>query len=408
MDQLKVLMLTRLFPSRAFPTNGTFCAERAKALSRRADVRVMVPTPWYPRNLPGPGTWRRWARVERQATGAAGVAVCYPRYLSLPKIATWLQGASMARSVRRSFGRFSDGWVPDVVHGHFAFPDGYAAVKLAGAIGRPALVTCHGSDLLQYPPLPLAGSMLRWSLRRADRVISVSSALRRRSVELGCPEGRAVFLPNGVDPTAFAVQDKADCRRRVGLPTAGPIAVCVGWLIDRKNQSVLIQALAEIRRRKGGAPLLVLVGEGPNRAKLARQARDQAVSDRVRFAGQRPYSEIPDWMGAADCLVVSSRYEGWATVYFEAMACGRPVVTSDVSSAKDAVCSYDYGVVVERSTPEAFAAALCEAIERPFDAAAIRAYAEGHSWDNWAKRWEDTARAAIAEHRSAGAAGEDE
>jgi hypothetical protein len=123
----RILMVTRLFPSREFPTNGTFCAERVKALSRFADVRVMVPTPYYPRWLPARAMWARLSRVEREGTTPEGIPVTYPRYLCLPWIATWSQGLAVARSVRREFAGRYRGWRPDVVDGHFAFPYGYPA-----------------------------------------------------------------------------------------------------------------------------------------------------------------------------------------------------------------------------------------------------------------------------------------
>ncbi len=94
-------------------------------------------------------------------------------------------------------------------------------------------------------------------------------------------------------------------------------------------------------------------------------------------------------MGAGDWLMLSSHYEGWATVYFEAMACGRPVITSNVPSAKDCVCDERYGMVVEPNTPEAFADAMTRAQDRIYDPVAIRAYAEENSWDRWARKMMD-------------------
>ena len=382
----KVLMLTRLFPSKAFPALGTFCLERARALLRHADVRVMVPTPWFPNWTSGPLEWRKWARVEREGLVDGGIRVTYPRYLSIPKFATWSQGTFMAKAVRREMQMHYADWRPDIIDGHFAFPDGYGAVRLARAIGCPSLVTCHGADLRFYPELPVTRSMLSWTLRSADRVISVSAALHRRSIELGCPQQNALLLSNGVDPAKFALRSKADCRRELGLPEERKIGVYVGYLIDRKDQSLVIKALAEIRRAGRPLPLIVLVGDGPNRRRLQDEAAQLQLTEHVVFAGSRPHAEVAAWMGAADWLLLSSDYEGWATVYFEAMSCGRPVLTSNVSSAKDAICEPDYGMVVEPRTPEAFATAMMEASARHFDASAIRAYAELHSWAHWAEQ----------------------
>ena len=156
----KILMVTRLFPSARLPSFGTFCAERARALSRHADVRVMVPTPWCPPGLRS-GPWAKWSQVERARVTAEGIPVSYPRFATIPKTGTWIQGASMARSVAKEYRRRHGDWVPDLVDGHFAFPDGYAAAKLARHLAAPSVVTCHGSDLLKYPSIPIAGRMLR-------------------------------------------------------------------------------------------------------------------------------------------------------------------------------------------------------------------------------------------------------
>lgn len=377
-------MLTRLFPSRAFPAFGTFCMERARALTAHADVRVMVPTPYYPAWLPGKEAWKKWTRVERQGVMDSNIHVTYPRYASMPGTATWLQGVSMARSVRRELAKHYGGWQPDVIDGHFAFPDGYAAVKLAKQLGVPGVVTCHGSDLRQYPEIPVAGAMTRWTLRQADRVISVSSDLLHRSIALGCPESRAVFLTNGVDPAKFSVRSQRECRTQLGLPLERKIGVYVGFLIDRKDQSLILHALDDIRQQGAPVPLVVLVGDGPNRQRLENEVAALGLQDDVILAGQRRHDEVALWMGAADWLLLSSSSEGWATVYFEAMACGRPVITSNVSSARDAISQPAYGSVVEPRTAAAFAAAMQAAAHTAYDEKMIRQYAEQNSWEKWA------------------------
>lgn len=389
-------MFTRLFPSQAFPSFGTFCLERAKALAAHAEVRVMVPTPYYPPMLPGKADWKKWVAVEREGVAATDIAVTYPRYLSVPGTATWFQGVAMARSARKELADRFEGWRPDIIDGHFAFPDGYAAVKLAQSIDVPAIITCHGSDLRQYPDIPVAGDMTRWALRSADRVISVSSDLLRRSIELGCQSEKAVFLTNGVDPGKFVVREKVECRKQLGLPQERKIGVCVGFLIDRKDQSLLVRAVANIRQRGEIPPMLVLVGDGPNRQRLQDEVSCLGLDKDVILAGQRPHAEVAAWMGAADWLLLSSISEGWATVYFEAMACGRPVLTSNVSSAKDAIHHPDYGTVVEPRTPEAFAQAMLDASQRHFDSATIRTYAERHSWSLWAEQAMETLKAVTA------------
>ena len=392
----KVLVVTRLFPSASFPTLGTFVMERVRALAEHADVRVMVPTPWFPRGVPAPREWRLWGDVEHHRVLDDGVRVTYPRYLLIPKVATFLQGLSMARAIASHVDTAYRDWRPDAIDAHFAFPDGYAAVRLGAHLGCPVVVTCHGADLRAYDGHPFVDAMLRWTMQTADRVISVSSDLRQRSIARGCPEERAVFLTNGVDPGKFALRPQAECRAQLGLPATGRIGVYVGYLIDRKNQSLIVRAVAEIRRLGGPVPLIALVGDGPNRKRLEREIAAFGLEDRVRLIGSVPHEQVAVWMAAADWLLLSSDYEGWATVYFEAMACGRPVLTSNVSAARDAICDPAYGTVVEPTTAEAFAAAMIAASGTTFDAQRIRAYAESHSWANWATQSMAILQTAIA------------
>jgi glycosyltransferase involved in cell wall biosynthesis len=360
--------------------------ERAKALAVHADVRVMVPTPYFPSWMTGRSKWRRWARVEREGVTPEGGQVSFPRYFSIPGAPAFLQGVAMSSAVRRDFSECFAGWQPDVIDGHFAFPDGYAATQLGNTLGVPVMVTCHGSDLRQYPDLFIAGNMTRWTLRTANRVISVSSDLRDRSIALGTSKDRSVFLQNGVDPWKFQLRDQAELRARFNLPLHRKIAIKVAALIDIKDHSLALKALAAIRQRGGSLPLLLLIGEGPLKAGLETETRLLGLEDDVRFLGSRPHAEVALWMCAADWLLLTSKAEGWATVYFEAMSCGRPVITSNVSSAKDAISNPAYGMVVEGRTPAAFADAMMKAATGKYDAQAIRDYAEQHSWSQWAEK----------------------
>lgn len=382
----RFLIVTQMFPSSVRGTLGTFVAARAKALAKLGNVRVIVPTPWFP-PIGGMGKYSRFAQVERSRVTDEGAIVFYPRYMVLPKTATWLQGFTMARAVRRQFHLScgSCGWWPDVIDAHMAFPDGYAARRLATQLGCKCFVTCHGSDLAKCPSVPIAAGMLRETLCRVDRVLAVSEPLRQRAVELGCPPHRALFLPAAVDAETFAPFDQEQCRSRLHLPPSVPIALCVASLDDNKNQQTLLRALALMEGP--GALHLALVGGGPGLAKLRRLAGELKLLPRVTFAGPRPYDEIPLWMSAATWVVLASRREGWPTVYFESFACGCPVITSRVDAALEAIPDERYGLVVEPNTPEQWARVLGDAVTHRFDRIAIRQYAQQHTWERWGRAY---------------------
>lgn len=380
----RILILTQMFPSSLQPTLGTFVAQRAAALASQAEVRIAVPTPWFP-PLPGLGRYSRIARLEHQSVSPHGQPVLRPRYFMFPKTATWLQGLTMSLGVRHCFRH--EAWKPQVIDAHFAFPDGFAAVQVARHIGCKCIITCHGSDLANYPPLPLTGWMLRSALAAAHHVIAVSPELHSRALALGSWPNRTTMLPNGVNTELFRPRDPIDCRRLLGLVPNVPLAVCVGRLDENKNQIVLLRALAECRHPEDLPVHLALVGDGPLGKYLRRRAKELGVARQVIFAGSQPYDRVPLWMAAADWLVLSSRREGWPTVYHEAMACGRPVITSNVAAARHAVCDDPLGTVVCDNTPRAFACALAEASRKSFDPQVIRRHAMAFDWGNWAQTY---------------------
>jgi glycosyltransferase involved in cell wall biosynthesis len=120
--------------------------------------------------------------------------------------------------------------------------------------------------------------------------------------------------------------------------------------------------------------------EGDFRPQLEQQIRQLGLGGRVHFAGALPVEGVRQALSAADLFVLSSRNEGWANVLLEAMACGLPVVASDVGGNAEVVCRPDLGTIVPFDDHGALVKALGEALERDWDRAAIRRYAEENDW----------------------------
>jgi glycosyltransferase involved in cell wall biosynthesis len=365
-----------------------------------ADIRVMNPVPYFP-PVPGLGRYSRLSRVGLRGQTPEGCHVLHPRYVVLPKLATFAQGWTMTRAVRRPFER--DPWRPDIIDAHFAFPDGYAAVRLGRELGCPVVVTCHGSDLAVYPHRLGVRRMMRWTMTHATRILAVAPHLREAALQLGGSPHHVEVLPGGVDCDMFFTQNRLRCRTDLGLPIDRPVALCVAGLNANKNQSVLLHALAEVTRR-GGKLHLALVGDGPTRSALEKQASDLGVCSNVTFAGARPYAEVPRWMSASDWVLLASHREGWPTVFFEAFACGRPVLTANVAVAKTALDRDELGLVVEDNSPPGWAAAIEAARARKWDEQLIRQAALRHSWKQWAHHYLALVRDVLGRNQTIGVA----
>ena len=127
---------------------------------------------------------------------------------------------------------------------------------------------------------------------------------------------------------------------------------------------------------------LVIVGEGPERAAIEALARERQVADRLRLLGHVPQNRLPDIYSAADLLLLVSTHEGWPNVLLESMACGTPVIASDIDAIADIVAAPEAGSILREPTPERLAATAREFLGALPARDATRAYAERFDWQS--------------------------
>lgn len=266
---------------------------------------------------------------------------------------TWsarrMPGPSLGREVlqlRRTVASFN----PDLVHLHSS---------KAGVAGRllasrpPVLFQPHAWSFLALPRAAQRPAVAweRFAARRCATVVCGSDDERGTGVRHGI-RARWRVVPNAVDTTRFrpaGASARRDARVELGLPVDAPLTVCVGRLSTQKGQDVLLAAWPTVTAALRGAQL-VLVGEGPDRDRLA-----ASVVDGVHLVGAR--NDIAAWLTAADVVVQPSRYETLSLSMLEAMACGRSVVATAHHGATEALDA-NPGAVVPMEDPAALAQAI--------------------------------------------------
>jgi glycosyltransferase involved in cell wall biosynthesis len=193
--------------------------------------------------------------------------------------------------------------------------------------------------------------------RGADRVISVSRVdledLAKRGL-LGRTPGRHV--PNAVDCERFSPGDRAAARSRLGLPQDAFIVGTVSRLVRQKSVNDLIRAATRLPEA-----FVVIVGEGPERETLEREAR--TLGERIRFLGHR--EDVAEFLRAFDVFVLCSRWEGEPLVLLEAMATAVPWVSAANTAAQEILDSGGGGRVVPVGAPEELAQVLAELAKMP-------------------------------------------
>ncbi|MBF0182024.1 MAG: glycosyltransferase family 4 protein [Magnetococcales bacterium] len=392
---MRILTFTTLFPDPTRPTHGIFVGERLRHLLRSGTVeaRVVAPVPWFPIAHPILNPYvEQGLRVADRNT-FAGVEVLHPRYFLIPKLgmstAPWFL-AKAALPVLKTMIREKFDF--DLIDAHYFYPDGVAATWLGQQLQKPVVITARGTDLNLIPRHYWPRHMITKAAQHAAGLITVSAALREVLTEMGIPEHRIKVIRNGVDLEKFAPVPRATTRARLGMTRFTLLSV--GYLIDRKGHDQIIRALPNLPETD-----LLIVGEGERRHMLQNLATTLGVADRVRLVGEVAQTQLRDYYGAADLLVLASDREGLANVLLEAMACGTRVAATRVWGAPEAVTTPEAGILIETRTPEAIAAAVKTMQTLPPNPDATRRYAERFSWEKTTREQLDLFLAILLQKR---------
>ncbi|MEU9732591.1 glycosyltransferase [Streptomyces sp. NPDC048002] len=243
--------------------------------------------------------------------------------------ATRAPGPTLVREVRL-LARLIEDARPDLVHAHSAKAGLAGRLAVRGRIPTVFQPHAWSFEAVGGTTAALALNWERRGARWASRVVCVSEAERLTGVRAGI-RGRYTVIPNGIDPERFGPAPAGPVRAELlpDLPAEAPLVVCVGRLCRQKGQDVLLRAWASVAERVPGARL-VLVGDGPDAGPLRARAPRSVV-----FAGA--VADAAPWYRAADLVVLPSRWEGMALAPLEAMACGRPVVVTEVDGARESM-----------------------------------------------------------------------
>ncbi|MFL6861886.1 MAG: glycosyltransferase [Allosphingosinicella sp.] len=359
---LRVLTLSTLFPSALEPTLGPFVARQTLGLAARDDVALEIVSPVglppFPLSLHPHYSPRR--TLPREETWQ-GLIVHRPRFSPLPAARQPEAIAAAVRPIAQAFA-------PDVIDAEFFWPDGPAAMRLAGALGIPFSVKARGSDVNHWARRPGIGAQILAAACAAGGLLAVSEALKGEMVALGMPAEKIRVHHTGVDRALFRPGDRPALKAELGVE--GPLVVTAGALIPRKRPELVL----DVARLVPEATFL-FVGDGPERARLER-----AAGANVRFAGRRPHEALPHYLAAADIMLLPSASEGLANVWVEALACGTPIVVADAGGAREVVTSAAAGRI---AAPQA--AALAEAVRdllaAPPAPEEARRAAQAFSWE---------------------------
>lgn len=319
---MRVLFFSTVFPHPGAPTAGPYNRALCEALAEDHEVVVVVARRWWsrarPAPEPGPGPGPGVPSLSVHVT-----TWWYPPGLMRRWHHRWM-AATAGRRLRREIARLR----PDMVLSYWIHPDATVAVAATASKETLSVVMVGGSDVLGLQPGSVRERQSVATLHAVDAVVVVGRALGESVRALGIPADRVHVVAQGIDPTVF---HPADGER------AGSTVIWVGRMVPVKRLDVVTEAFALLHARRPDARL-VMVGGGPERARIERLVVQLGVADAVHWVGELSPEQVAEELRRADVLVLGSDSEGTPNVLREALACGVPFVSTDVGSVRDLAC----------------------------------------------------------------------
>ena len=278
-------------------------------------------------------------------------------------------------------------------------------LPVARSLKKPILMKISSSIVIPILSKSLSGRMeLGWLRKWARYVMILNDGVRQQAIDQGFSPQKLVWMPNPVDTIEFSPADPTErsrLRAKFGLPATSPVILYCGRLAAIKALPSLLEAFAAVSVKFPEA-MLVLLGDGPDRAALVEQAKRLQLSEKnIRFMGQVEPAQIPLWTKISDIFALVSHSEGFSCALAEAMSTGLACVVSDIPANRQLIKSGEQGFLTPVGDSEAIAGAIVQLLEEPLlrermGQAGRQAILENYSIDMVADRYEALIRDALA------------
>lgn len=366
---LRIAVITYHFPSPKTPTDGRVAYEVIRILAKTNLVRVFVPLAEYPRTLSR--VMGRTPEID-ESFKLQDVDAQFHFFPTLPLLSRPFNGLVAARTLLPHVEAFA----PELIYSIFLYPCGYSALLIGKRLGVPVVVEGVGSDVHSIGD-PISKYLTRKVLRNSDYLFTVSESLRQLALPMGADANRSKAIISGCDRTVFRVRDRQEARAKLQIDPGAELVTYVGRMDLRKGLRELVKAAASLHGKRPGLRVF-LVGNGQDKGAVQEEIHSCAAEKYVLSLPGCSFDEVADWMTAADIVTLPSYAEGCPNTILEALACGRPVVATNVGGIPE-ILNSECGYTVAPRDVGALANALDRALDRDWDADAI-SRSNGRSW----------------------------
>jgi glycosyltransferase involved in cell wall biosynthesis len=311
---MKILVVANNFPDKIHPNNYVFIKKTTDGLLRLPDIdlRIIAPRPYYYRVndnenykdlIIRPYYFSLFARSKRFAR----ILTPFNQYLFI-------------RAISAGFRKLN--FLPDVIYVHF-LKTGICTIPLSKENDIPIVVGSGESSFSKFEQdYPL--KKIKERLRHIHHFVALSDNIRQKIVnDYLVPEGKVTVLPNAVPGFFYELRkSRKELRGRYGFPDDAFIVCFLGHFVERKGPLRVLEAIVDLENVYG-----IFIGEGPH----------SPAGSKVLYCEKAIYPDVPDLLSCADVFVFPTTAEGSSNAIIEAMACGLPVIASDIPSIREQV-----------------------------------------------------------------------
>ena len=268
---------------------------------------------------------------------------------------TKLDAILRARWVRKKINALQ----PDFLHAHYATSYG-----VLGALSKvhPFVISVWGSDVFSFPRQSfLHRNLLKWILSKADVLCSTSKVMAEETRRYSLPGQPIHITPFGVDTALFAHPSEPEQEAEGGQVIFG----VAKNLHSIYGLDILLQAFARLNKLRPGQGKIRIAGDGPERPALEALGEELGISDNIEWVGALPNEEVAAFYQGLDVVVVPSRQERFGVTAVEGMACGKPVIASQVGGLPEIIRDHETGLLIRPEQVEELAEAMVTLLDHP-------------------------------------------
>jgi len=339
---MKLLVITNLFPTSLDPGRATFNYQQFRELSKYHDIEVLVPVSWID-----------YVHSKRDKKFDPGMKYKIIPFFNIPGFARILNPFFIFISLILFLFPYSSVFKANAFILSWAYPDAVAGSMLAMVFNKKTICKVHGNDINVFATHVSKKPLIKWALNRSSAVVAVSNDLAKKVKALGINKPHISTIYNGVNHAVFNVPEEKHTDHSTKT------ILYVGNLKVKKGCLDLFEAVNEIDSRDSDSYELVYIGDGPCGVIIKEKSRVLDDNKKVILLGRLPHNEIVDWYKKADLLCLPSYNEGVPNVVLEAMACGLPVIATNVGGIPE-VLPESCGQLVDAGDISALSKALKE------------------------------------------------